>query len=102
MLLLRVFTFTLEDFLDPSRKACQISKEIETLILILQAYNTQCALTGFIINSLVKPDLLSSGRGSWRLFITTLFAFFISLLIANAPSSQGDGGRRVLEGGVEL
>lgn len=51
---------------------------------------------------LVKTDLLSSGHGCWRLFIATLFAFFISLFIAKAPSSQGDGGRRVLECGVEL
>lgn len=51
---------------------------------------------------LVRTDLLSSGRGCRRLFVTTLFAFFISLFIAEAPSRQGDGGRRMLECGVEL
>lgn len=50
----------------------------------------------------VESDLFSSGRGSWRLFVTTLFAFFIRLPIAKAPSGESDAGRCVLEGGVEL
>lgn len=54
------------------------------------------------MNKRVKSDLLSAGRGGLRLFIAALFTFFISLLIAEAPSGERDGGRRVLEGGVKF
>lgn len=86
-------TFTLEDFLEPSRKACGEKQSKENK---LGPKNMPCVLLGTCI------DLLGACRGCWRLFVATLFAFLVSRLIAQAPSRQSDGGRRVLECGVEL